>query len=151
MRGGGLQRLCYEYSLSPGVPSALRSQRPFWIPLLLLPACRPPACRPPPLPHAATGPFLDGASVFRLLEEQRVTHTAVGLVGGGVGGGGGGSHGWWCRGSSGGTASEPQRPPHHPQGVPTVWLGLADLMERQRLRLSGQLRLMVVGGAACPR
>ncbi|KAL4431736.1 hypothetical protein ABPG77_002952 [Micractinium sp. CCAP 211/92] len=57
------------------------------------------------------GPHLDGHSVFRLMEEQRVTHTA---------------------------------------GVPTVWLGLIDHMERRRLRL-GCLKMLAVGGAACPR
>lgn len=34
--------------------------------------------------------------------------------------------------------------------VPTVCLGLLDHMEQQQLRLSS-LRLLVVGGAACPR
>lgn len=57
------------------------------------------------------GPFLDGASVYKLLEEQHITHTA---------------------------------------GVPTVCLGLVDHMEQHRLKLSS-LRLLVVGGAACPR
>ena len=36
------------------------------------------------------------------------------------------------------------------QGVPTVWLGLIDHMERQQLRL-GCLKMLAVGGAACPR
>ncbi|PSC74120.1 long-chain-fatty-acid-ligase [Micractinium conductrix] len=57
------------------------------------------------------GPYLDGASVYKLLEEHKVTTTA---------------------------------------GVPTVWLGLLDHMEKRRLRLS-TLRLVVIGGAACPR
>lgn len=41
-------------------------------------------------------------------------------------------------------------PPPVLAGVPTVCLGLADHMEQHRLRLSS-LRLLVVGGAACPR
>ncbi|PSC71890.1 long-chain-fatty-acid-ligase [Micractinium conductrix] len=57
------------------------------------------------------GPYLDGPSMFKLMEEQKVTHTA---------------------------------------GVPTVWLGLLEHMEQQRLHL-GCLRVMAVGGAACPR
>ncbi|EFN53923.1 hypothetical protein CHLNCDRAFT_48981 [Chlorella variabilis] len=57
------------------------------------------------------GPFLDGASTYKLMEQQRVTHTA---------------------------------------GVPTVWLGLQEHMERQQLRLSS-LKMLAVGGAACPR
>ena len=65
------------------------------------------ACR-----AATPGPFLDGPSVYALLEEQRVTHTA---------------------------------------GVPTVWLGLMQHMEQARGARLSTLRLMIVGGAACPR
>ncbi|KAL4856390.1 Medium-chain-fatty-acid--CoA ligase [Chlorella vulgaris] len=57
------------------------------------------------------GPFLDGASMHRLMEEQGVTHTA---------------------------------------GVPTVWLGLQAHMEQHQLQLSS-LKMLAVGGAACPR
>lgn len=38
----------------------------------------------------------------------------------------------------------------HTAGVPTVWLGLMDHMERCRIGLSS-LKIMIVGGAACPR
>lgn len=58
------------------------------------------------------GPFLDGRSLFSLMERERVTHTA---------------------------------------GVPTVWLGLMDFLERESLRLPAALAVLVVGGAACPR
>lgn len=57
------------------------------------------------------GPYLDGASIYNLLEKHKVTTTA---------------------------------------GVPTVWLGLMDHMEQKALRLSS-LKLVVIGGAACPR
>lgn len=57
------------------------------------------------------GPYLDGASVYQLMQDVGVTHTA---------------------------------------GVPTVWMGLLDHMEKKRLRLTS-LRMLAVGGAACPR
>lgn len=64
------------------------------------------------------GPALDGASIQKLLQRHRVTHTA---------------------------------------GVPTVWLGLMDYMQRQEEisnrsgALLSTLKTMIVGGAACPR
>mmetsp|Transcript_41489 Transcript_41489/g.77752 ORF Transcript_41489/g.77752 Transcript_41489/m.77752 type:complete len:556 (+) Transcript_41489:134-1801(+) len=57
------------------------------------------------------GPNMDGASIYSLLESERVTVTAA---------------------------------------VPTVWLGLLQHLEASNLQLN-HLKIMNVGGAACPR
>ncbi|HEY2834930.1 MAG TPA: long-chain-fatty-acid--CoA ligase [Rhizomicrobium sp.] len=57
------------------------------------------------------GPKLDGASLYELLESEKVTCSA---------------------------------------GVPTVWLGLLQYLEANKLTLH-HLKRMVIGGAACPR
>ena len=57
------------------------------------------------------GPKLDGASLYELLESEKVTCSA---------------------------------------GVPTVWLGLLQYLEANKLTLN-HLKRMVIGGAACPR
>ena len=96
-----LRPASYVFAAAPALPAA---------PECLLSAPSLSAAHPP-------GPFLDGRSVYEMLEAHSVTHTA---------------------------------------GVPTVWLGLADYMEGLQREGSRQsrlstLRVLVVGGAACPR